>query len=390
MKQSKGLNELYGIKTYGLSVGLKKSGKNDIAFISSEFPLATVGVFTKNRVKAAPVVYAQELLPSDNIRLFIINSGIANALTGRQGMMDLRKIIDFYTRTEKLPEDSVIMSSTGLIGKRLDVNKICAGYGKLKTAAASSATAALAIMTTDKEKKIGYRSVKIDGKNIEIAYMAKGSGMISPDLATMLVFIGTDVNLPSEMLNRDLVQAVNETINHITVDGDMSTNDSVFLFSTQKGAKLSDAEHKVWRRTLTEVCCEIAESIVRDGEGATKFVRIDVKNAYSVSAARKIALNVANSLLVKTALFGEDANIGRIAAACGSAKVRFSPGKLDILINGVKVITHGQPADSIPGGLLTGRDIKIEIRLNNGNFSYYILTSDLSYEYVRINAEYHT
>lgn len=380
-----------GVTPFVLKAGLKKSGKNDTAFLLSSVPLLTVGAFTANRVKAAPVVYGKKNLPFDNIRLFIINSGIANALTGAEGYADMLEVMQKCSAKFDISSESVIMSSTGVIGKRLPVSKISDALSKFSAELATNLSAAQAIMTTDTKPKLGNRTFQINGETAEISYIAKGSGMISPNVATMLVFIGTNVRRTADELKSDLLYALNKSINNITVDGDMSTNDSVFLFSNNLGPKISNAQAlTVWRENLQDVCYEIAEKIVRDGEGATKFIRIDVAKAESEQDAKKAALAVANSALVKTAMFGEDPNIGRIAAAVGYSGAAFEENKLNVAINKVKVIKKGLPTAEIAQDLLSANDINIKIELNSGESSAFILTTDLSYDYVKINAEYHT
>ncbi|KUK10859.1 MAG: Arginine biosynthesis bifunctional protein ArgJ [Clostridia bacterium 41_269] len=397
-----GVTAVQGFKASGLHCGIKRS-KADLALIFSEKEATAAGVFTQNVVKAAPVILTMEHLSSGRARAVVVNSGNANACTGERGMSDAKKMAELTADALGIKPQEVVVASTGVIGVPLPMDKIQRGIYEAaeKLSADGGPTAAEAIMTTDTYPKKFAVRCDIDGTPITVGGIAKGSGMIHPNMATMLAFITTDVAVSPKMLRKALKSAVDKSFNMITVDGDTSTNDMVVVLANGLSKiPIIDAETPAYfkfLKTLERVCLELAKEIVRDGEGATKFVEIEVLGASSIEGARKLALSVATSNLVKTALFGEDANWGRILAACGKAGVEFNPSKVDIFLQS-KVGTEqtarggmGLPfSEENASRILAEKEIKIIINLNDGESSVKAWTCDLSYEYVRINASYRT
>lgn len=382
-----------GFLASGIYASIKKKKSKDLALIYSEKPAIACGVFTRNSVKAAPVVYSQKLI-NNKIRAVIINSGCANACTGMEGIKDIKLICNELAKKLQIPADSVLMSSTGIIGERLPVRNIIARIPELLDTLTHRGlmNAAEAILTTDKYPKIAMRKVECDSGPITITGFAKGAGMIQPNMATMLAFILTDAEVPKIILNKELKKAVELSFNRITVDGDMSTNDTVLaLANGASGIKIAGSEKTVkFGEALKEVCSSLAEMIVADGEGATHVVKIEVKGAKKISDAKKIAYRVGNSPLVKTAIYGKDPNWGRIMASAGSAGVYFNPLNVDIYFDNVQVVRRGISAenDEIARKVMKKKKYTITINMNSGNQSFFILTTDLTYEYVRINASY--
>lgn len=399
-----GLSSVPGIKATGISCGIKKNKKKDLALIYSTVPATTVGLFTTNKVKAAPVLLGQQRLPSSQIQAILINSGNANACTGKKGLADAVHLTETLAQRLEISPKSVLMSSTGVIGELLPLEKIEAVFPDLLNHLAhaghqesGSKAAAKAILTTDTIIKQAAVKVNLKGQDITIAGMAKGSGMICPDMATMLAFIVTDLGADIPVLERALREANGKSFNCITVDGDMSTNDTVMLMAngcSEVSLTLDDEEFTVFQDGLHYVCRQLAQMIVKDGEGATKFIEIKVKKAATESDARKIAMKVANSNLVKTALFASDANWGRIMAAAGAAGVDFDDQKVDVFIGDVPIVKNGaglgKETEKHVTPLLQQPEIVITILINQGNAQATVWGNDLSCEYVKINAEYRT
>ena len=395
-----------GFLASGVCCGIK-SQASDLALIFSENDCVASGLFTSNIVKAAPVLVSQKHLSGGSARAIIANSGNANACTGADGMSDAMEVVKAVARVLKIEEEQVLIASTGVIGVRLPVDKVMAGIPEAARLLSRQGEkeASMAILTTDSFAKKYAVEIDIDGVPVRIGGMAKGSGMIHPNLATMLAFITTDVNISKTALDLALQLACRDSFNMITVDGDTSTNDSVFVMASgaagnekidlknpdlgNPGAGLGPFDAFV--QGLTLVARELSHMIVRDGEGATKFVEIRVKSAPSESDARKIARTVATSNLVKTAIFGADANWGRILAAAGRSGVTFDPDKVDIYLGAIKVAQGGCGfpfSDGEAREVLEKKDITITIDLNSGCAGAAAWTCDLSYDYVRINASY--
>lgn len=392
--------EVRGFKFATEAAGIKKPGRADMALIYSEMPARCTGVFTTNQVVAAPVVVTAPRIRKGLCQAILVNSGNANACTGEQGMRDALRSSELVAHALGIPEDYVAVSSTGVIGAPLPMEKIERHIpllaGKLVTKGAQ--TVAEAIMTTDSFPKVARQVLSAGDKEYVICGVAKGAGMIHPNMATMLAFVMTDARVEPSLLDAALKEAVDVSFNSITVDGDTSTNDMVLLLANGQAqteeihAGTQVAEEFV--RGLRAVLLDLAKMIVRDGEGATKLVEIRVKGALSDKEARVAARSVATSSLVKTAFFGEDANWGRILAAIGYSEAKIDPAKVAIYFNDVPMVL---------GGLGLGKDeeeratevlrtpeftVTIDLGIGDGEASYY--TSDLTYDYVKINADYRT
>jgi len=387
-----------GFQLSSVSSGVKKNGKKDLALIFSDVPAKAAAVYTTNVVKAAPVILGQERIKLGLCQAIVINSGIANAFTGTSGYQNAVQITKDISASLGIEENLIIPSSTGLIGGPLPVSRIKKAIPNLisKLGPGGVEEVAKAIMTTDKFPKFAFRKIKIGKKEGTIAAIGKGAGMICPNMATMLCFIITDININKTTLKKALVNSVDNSFNKIIVDGDTSTNDSVIMLSNgvldNNEITLKSSHYSRFENILTELNTEIAELIVKDGEGATKVVKIDVKGARTVKEAEKIARTVGNSLLVKTAFFGEDPNWGRILAAAGRAGVMFNPDKVEMFFDDKRVIKNGArfQAESKFAPVFKKSKFTVTIKLKEGNASSYVITSDLSHEYVSINSEYRT
>jgi len=388
-----------GFKASGIACGLKANGKKDLALILCETPAATAGVFTKNRVQAASVILSRRTLKKNPaIRAIVVNSGNANACIGAQGMIDCKTLINRLAEELSISKDEILIASTGVIGVPLPPNKLTDGVPELvqKCTVKGWKNASEAIMTTDLVPKTAVLNFTLGNHEIVIGGFAKGSGMIHPDMATMLGFVQTDANIDAPTLQQALKEANEASFNSITVDGDTSTNDTFIVMASgvagnrpiRKGSK----EYTEFVAALTKVSKSLAMQIVLDGEGATKFVTVRLTGAKTKTHARKIASSVATSSLVKTALFGEDPNWGRIICAIGYAGVPIQPERIVIRLNGAILYENDNPTKHASMESLRKKmqkkSILIAIDLDNGAESAEIYTCDLSYDYVRINAEY--
>jgi glutamate N-acetyltransferase/amino-acid N-acetyltransferase len=381
-----------------VEAAIKKPGRKDLALIYSETESNMAGAFTTNMVKAAPVCVDISKIQSGKGQAIIINSGNANACTGKKGMRDAMEMTRLVAQGLKLKTSRVYISSTGVIGAPLPMERIRtrmhdlrAGLGKF-----SIHDVAHAIMTTDTFPKVISRTVEMDGKTGTITGICKGAGMICPHMATMLCFLMTDIAVNQRTLDKTLRDAVKRSFNRITVDGDMSTNDTVLIMAN---GMLGNPEitgksksYRVFHDVLSDVTYELSKLIARDGEGATKFIEIEVKGARSEPDAERAAFSVANSNLVKTALYGNDANWGRIMAALGYSGIGFAEEKTDIYIGKVNVVRRGlsNGKDEEANKVLKAKDIRIIIDLHLGRSSARVLTCDLTEEYIRVNATYRT
>jgi glutamate N-acetyltransferase / amino-acid N-acetyltransferase len=387
-----------GYKAWGIHCGIKKTDKKDLAIIYSEREASVAGVFTKNRVKAACVQLDMARVKSGKGQAIIANSGCANACTGKRGFADARATAEHLAGEFGIKPDSVLVASTGVIGEFLPMPKIATG---VTTAAgllspAGWEQAAEAIMTTDMYPKLAIVQEEIGGKTITVGGMAKGSGMIHPDMATMLCFVVTDAAVSAPLLKKALLASTDRSFNNITVDGDTSTNDMTLCMANgaagNKKIAPGSKDFKKFQACLDTIMQSLAKQVVRDGEGATKFVEIEVRNAKSPVEAKRAAMTVAKSSLVKTALFGEDANWGRIMAALGYAGVDLDEGRTDIYIGKIKLVEkglgQGKAAERDATLGLKQRDVQIIIDLHKGKGNATIWTCDMSYEYVKINAAY--
>ncbi|VAX31771.1 Glutamate N-acetyltransferase @ N-acetylglutamate synthase, partial [hydrothermal vent metagenome] len=387
---------------YRLSVtaaGIKYKDRSDMALIYSEREAVVAGTFTSNRVKAAPVVLDIKKVRSGTGRAIVINTGNANACTGQRGMRDAGTMCREISKRLGIPEKHVLVASTGIIGTPLPMESVQRGLEDLsrETAGAGLEDVARAIMTTDKFPKVSSRKIRIGRTDAMLSGVAKGAGMISPDMATMLCFLLTDLAIEKKALKRALKEATERTFNLITVDGDMSTNDTVLIMAngTAGNSPLTEDSpgYKKFRETLFELTDEFSRMIVRDGEGATRLIIIKLRGARNYPDAKKAAFSVAKSPLVKTAVYGRDANWGRIMAALGYSGAFIREDSVDIAINGIKLVR---------GGLGTGKDVAasealrhnnevtIDINLNIGTGAERVYTCDLTEEYLRINAAYRT
>jgi glutamate N-acetyltransferase/amino-acid N-acetyltransferase len=387
-----------GFKAWGIHSGIKKNEKKDLAIIYSDREATVAGVFTKNRVKAACILLNASKVKSGKGRAIIANSGCANACTGKRGFADARATAEIAARELGVKPDAVYVASTGVIGEFLPMSKIATGIatavGLLSTTGWEQA--AEAIMTTDIYPKLSIVQEEIGGKTVTVAGVAKGSGMIHPNLATMLCFIVTDANISSSILKKALLTSTERSFNNITVDGDTSTNDMILCMANGAAGNRRPAtgskDLKKFQACLDTVTLSLAKRVVRDGEGATKFVELVVRGAKSSVEAKRAAMTIAKSSLVKAALFGEDANWGRIMAALGNSGVEMEEARTDIYIGKAKLVEkglgQGKVADREAALALKQREIQIVIDLHKGKASSTIWTCDLSYEYVKINASY--
>ncbi len=374
-----------------------KYDKKDLAIIISQVPAAAAGVFTTNKVKAAPVLLSAENLADGTAQAIVVNSGYANACTGEQGMNAAREMAYVTAQNLNVKPGDIIVASTGVIGQQLPMDRIIPGIARAadRISRAGGHDAAEAIMTTDTVPKETAIQFKLDGHMVTIGGMAKGSGMIQPNMATMLAFLTSDVHIDPGMLKNALRFVAGRTFNMVTVDGDTSTNDSLIILANGMAGNTrienENGNYYLFRAALMEVCLTLAKMIARDGEGATKLVEIRVQNAPSSSGAKKVAMAVANSSLVKTAIFGEDANWGRIICAVGYSGVNIDPNRIDIFLGDEKVAENGAGLDfseERTGEILQQDTISITIDLHLGNAEAIAWTCDFSYDYVKINASY--
>jgi glutamate N-acetyltransferase/amino-acid N-acetyltransferase len=391
-----GITAPQGYLASGISAGIKKKGL-DLAVVFSPQPASAAGVFTLNRVQAAPVVLSKDnlKLSRGRIRAILINSGCANACTGERGMKDALLSTQCLASHLNLESNQILVASTGVIGNFLPVPKVLKGISLAVSALNSKGgTAAMqAIMTTDTCEKTFAVEGRIGGKTVRVGGMAKGSGMIHPQMATMIGVITTDALVSPRELSRMLRRVVDRTFNCLTVDGDTSTNDTVLVLANgaSEAAVFDTRSSSFFEKGLTMVCEELAKRIARDGEGATKFVEIIVKGGADFETARKVAKTIAHSPLVKTALYGQELNWGRILCAVGYSKVAFDPEQITLSLNGIPIFRNGAPVSSTRSRAeeaMKDHDLQIEVDLAEGKASATVWTCDLSHEYVNINASY--
>jgi glutamate N-acetyltransferase/amino-acid N-acetyltransferase len=389
-----------GFKAAGIHCGIKRMNK-DLSLIFSESKAKAAGVFTQNKVPAAPVLIDKKLLKeSSGFRAIICNSGVANACTGERGYNDAWETVECTAKALKISADEVLVSSTGVIGQYLPMDKLKVGIVDVVSMLSleGSAPAAQGIMTTDKMQKEGAVACLLEGVKVTLGGIAKGSGMIAPNMATMLAFITTDANVSQPVLQEALKRATDRSFNRISVDGDTSTNDMVLVLANgMSGMKeitsTSDPRFTVFYDAFESLLVKLCKMIVVDGEGATKFIEIEVKGAASEEAAVQGAKAVANSNLVKTAIHGADANWGRIITAIGYSGIEFDPEKCEISFGHVPILRKNYFIDFSEADakeVLLQKEIKITVDLNQGNASASFWTCDLSKDYVAINANYRT
>lgn len=392
--------DIKGFQFSAVEAAIKKPGRKDIALIYSEVPAIASAVFTINAVKAAPVLLSAERIKSGTAQALLVNSGNANACTGENGMIVARETTRLIAEGLGIADDAVQVSSTGVIGVQMPFDRIKNAIPSLLEGLSSGTLddIAQAIMTTDTFPKMEARGGNAGGSVYCVAGIAKGAGMIMPNMATMLSFIISDANVDPAFLNSVFRRAVDCSFNAITVDGDMSTNDTCLIMCNgQAGNPLITAdtpEAREFQKLLDDVLLSLAKQIVRDGEGATKFVEIRVTGAACDSDAKKAALAVANSSLVKTAFFGQDANWGRIFAAVGYSGVQVDQSRLSLRFGDVLMASHGVfaggDAEARGTEVLKQKDFTVSVDLGLGSGSATVYTSDLSHEYVSINADYRT
>jgi glutamate N-acetyltransferase/amino-acid N-acetyltransferase len=394
-----GITAPAGFRAAGVACGIKRTGALDLALVAADAPATAAAVFTTNKVQAAPVLVSREHLSRSGgqARVIVANSGCANACTGPEGMRVARSSAAAAASAIGCRTDEVLVASTGVIGVQLDLDKLAKGIASAAPALSRSAhlDAARAIMTTDRAPKEAAVSVTTATGTFRVGGIAKGAGMIEPHMATLLGFVTTDADVAAPLLQRALAEAVGVTINAITVDGDTSTNDTVFLLASgASGVCIGESSYGALAAALREVCGTLARAIVRGGEGATKLVSITACGAASAEDARKAAGTIANSLLVKTAIHGADPNWGRLLAAAGRAGVAFDVERAAVHIGPIVLFRDGVPFDERAGeaaAYLAGSDLEITIDMGAGGpHSATVWTCDLSAEYVAINAAYRT
>lgn len=388
-----------GFLANGIHAGIKESGIKDLAIIFSVMPAQATGVFTRNCFKAAPVLIDMERIKTGIAQAILANSGNANAATGKTGYEDALAVSGSASKKLNIRDDLVLVASTGIIGHRLPVGRIESGMDALVEGIHPNGIpeAAQAIMTTDKFPKISYRKGIIGSREITVCGIAKGAGMIEPHMATMLAFVMTDADIDAHCMNRLFIQAVDTSLNAITVDGCMSTNDTAIILANgvagNKKIKQGTRSSVLFREMLFAVLSDLAQAMVRDGEGATKVIEIIVDGAESLRDAKKVAYAVANSNLVKTAFYGCDPNWGRIISAAGSVGIKFPIDAVKLFFEEIPVFAHGCGITGHEKELseIMLRDcIKVNLQLGMGNKSFTVYASDLSLEYIKINAHYRT
>lgn len=392
-----------GFKASGVTAGFKKSGAADCAMIYSELPCNAAGAFTSCVFAAAPVhVCKEQIAKHTPVHACFINSGIANACTGENGMTNARKTCSMVAEALAVSADSVLVSSTGRIGVQLNMDTVQKGVN-LAAAALSAdggVDASKAIMTTDTVNKSVALELTLPEGKVRIGAMTKGAGMIDPAMkvlhATMLCYITTDAEVQSADLQKVMDKGIESSFNRITVDGDMSTNDTTILLANgASGVKIASGTQsfEIFADAVLQVMQALARKMVMDGEGVTKFVEVKVVNAKNYDDAKKLAESVANSLLCKTAWFGCDPNWGRVVAALGYAGVEFDPDLVNVYFGGIQVVRNGGDAGTPEeelAGVMHQREFTILCDMNAGDVDYWVWTNDISYEYVKINADYHT
>jgi glutamate N-acetyltransferase / amino-acid N-acetyltransferase len=392
-----GITAPKGFKAAAVACGIKRSGKLDLMMLYSDTIANAAAMFTSNKVKAAPIIVSMENIKSGKAQAIIANSGCANACTGNEGLEDARIMVKSTAALYNVPPKHVLVASTGTIGPRIPIKNImgCIRFLSKKVSKEGGEDAASAILTTDTRKKEIAVEVKIGSKTVTIGGIAKGSGMIAPNMATMFAFITTDASVPSFKLRAYLKEAVDRSFNMTVVDKDTSTNDCVFALANgqAKNMLMFGNYEKEFKDALNFVCMYLAKEIARDGEGATKLLEVKVESAKTLNDARMIARSVAGSDLVKSAMFGEDPNFGRIMAAAGYSGADIYPDELDVFIGTIQVISKGKAVGFSAANArkhLAGKDILVNIIAGKGKYQASAWGCDLTYDYIKINAEYHT
>ena len=393
-----GLTAPLGFQAAGIHCGIKKPNQLDLALCVSDATGPIAGVFTKNRVVAAPVLLDRYHLRFRRGRAIIVNSGNANACTGEQGLLSAKAMARAVAEHLSIPVHQVFVGSTGVIGRVLPIERITAAVPTLiaRLNISGGDQAARAILTTDLRPKTVARQARIGGRVVTIGGMAKGSGMIHPNMATMLAYLTTDVAIAPAALQAALKSAVDQSFNCITVDGDTSTNDTVLCLANglakNRPIQQDTKPYRDFERLLTDAARELALMICRDGEGVTKVVTIQVQGAATIAAAKQVAATIATSNLVKTAFFGEDANWGRIMAALGRSGVTIDPGKVTVRFDDIVMVQRGigmgLEAEQKIAQVFKQKEFTVTVQLGQGEARAHMWTTDLSYDYIRINASY--
>ena len=398
-KDPQGVTYAKGFKAAGVKAGIKVSGNLDVALIYTEKEAAVAGTFTQNKVAAAPVYVSKEVVATGSAHAIVANAGCANACTGQQGLDDAHEMASIAAKALNIKADDVIVGSTGVIGVTLPMDKITSG---IKDAASNlsedgSENAGNAIITTDTHSKSVTASFTIGDKEVHIGAIAKGSGMIHPNMATMLCFITTDISIDQPLLQSALSESVAKSFNMISVDGDMSTNDMAIILANGEAGNeqivCEDDNYEIFLENLMDLCAELAKDIAADGEGATKFITVNVKGAENFADAKTVGMAIANSPLVKTAFFGQDPNWGRIICAVGYSGANMVPEKTVVKIDDIIIFANGMGTkydEEALADVMAQKAITINIELNMGDSDATVWTCDLSYDYVKINGEYHT
>jgi glutamate N-acetyltransferase/amino-acid N-acetyltransferase len=387
-----------GFKASAVAAGIKKRGGLDLGLLFSDREASAAAVFTANKVKAAPVLVSQECVKKGKARAIVANSGNANACTGEAGLRSARYVMEGIAKELGISPEQVLVASTGVIGAPLNTEVIGKALPDLVKGLSPDAVPRVveAIMTTDSFPKLSLFEGKAGGKCYKVVGMAKGAGMIMPDLATMLCFVLTDIAVDPARLNEALVWGAERSFNRISVDGDMSTNDTVFVLANGAAGNgdLSPEDFDGFKAGLARVMEQLSTMIVRDGEGATKLIRITIKGAATPAEALTAARTVANSALVKTAFYGSDPNWGRIMAALGRSGVRMREEAVTIWVDDVKIVEKGMSTGAGPesqaAARMKGKEFSLTVDLHEGEFEDHITTCDLTHEYVTINADYRT
>jgi glutamate N-acetyltransferase/amino-acid N-acetyltransferase len=397
---NKEASEMKGFAFAGVHAGIKKNGRRDLGLILCEKPATAAAVFTKNKVKAAPVILGQQQIEKGICQAVLVNSGNANCFTGKQGIEDARRCIRMVADTFGIQKELVMVSSTGVIGAPLPMDRFETGIPRLKAQIPTGTLEdfAAAILTTDLSIKTVEMTADLETpggrKTFTMTGVAKGSGMIRPDMATMLAYVITDAHISAVDLKQALAGACDKSFNRITVDGDTSTNDTLLCLAGGTGEAHIDDEASLtlFRGLLEKVCRDLAKQIVRDGEGATKLVQITVKGAATETDAFKAAEAIAHSNLVKTAIYGEDPNWGRITAAAGRSGAQINPDLMDLYFDTVALVVQGKwqgmEAEKKAAEVMKASDIPIILDLNLGDHTDAFLFCDFSENYVKINADY--
>lgn len=398
-KDTQGVTFAKGFTAAGVKAGIKKSGNLDVAVIYTKTQAVVAGTFTQNKVAAAPVYVSKEVVATGTAHAIVANAGCANACTGQQSLDDAHKMAQIAADELGVNADDVIVGSTGVIGVNLPMDKLEAGIkdAVANLSADGSDNAGRAIITTDTHSKSVTCEFELSGKTVRMGAIAKGSGMIRPNMATMLCYITTDIAIDQALLQKAVSGCVEKSFNMISVDGDMSTNDMVIVLANGEAnnAKITEenADYQIFFDKLMMLCTELAKQIAADGEGASKFLTINVKGAKSFADAKTVGMAIANSPLVKTAFFGEDPNWGRVICAVGYSGADMVPEKTVVKFGGITIFANGTGAtydEKALAHVMKEKDIVIDIELNMGQEDATVWSCDLSYEYVKINGEYHT